>query len=94
MKGGNQLNDNVDMYFKSYNLITWSINKKYIIEEMNELNDFCKSQDFKLLPNCDTIESTSIECCNWKNKKPITKDSINIFNTKSIINIDNKKLTF
>jgi hypothetical protein len=103
MKGGNPLDDNVNTYFKSYNLIDFKIGKKYLLEDANTLNDYCKNKLIYPLDDCAIISNDYISpnteliddnCCNWKNIKTTSKESVKTFMLGSIINIDDKRLKF
>ena len=67
----------IDTFFKTYNLITWTLNKLYSTQESNtELKEFCSSLNLTQLTNsCESEEAelqdksvpyTNSLCCNFK----------------------------
>ena len=93
-----KMNTYISNYFKTYNLISWNINKLYASPENDKLlKEYCESMIN--LNICDppyesTILTNTIDdCCKFK-EIGISKRSINRFNINSIIIKDNLNFKF
>jgi len=88
----------ISNYFKTYNLISWNINKLYSTPENNKhIKDYCESLEnlTKCKPPYDslTLTNTFDDLCKFK-EIGISKKSIHLSNINSLIIKDNINFKF
>jgi hypothetical protein len=96
--GMENINKYTSVYFRTYNLISWNINKLYSTPENNkQIKDYCES--LENLTECNPpydsliLTNTINDCCKFK-EIGISKRSIHMFNINSLIVKDNINFKF